>query len=327
MAQLNRDIQKFIDRLMKDSGPYLNLTPCFDDYIKHFQRLTTEEEERQQKNNNNNISTTYSMTSITGGFGTSTGAVTTSKAAADTEPKITFSFGAKAATTPFTTTAPKASTDCNSNVGPSAGFNFGVPANTVSNSLNSNSSSSGAKDANSPVKFTFGAPPSTSQAASSSASSPVKSVFRYSSAVFGAPTSSTASTEPPVTFKFGSTLTAGSGDKTAEKATTSKPVFAFNAKTGFEFGSTISASNSAIPATTAVQDDNDDEEEAPPKVEVTHEEEGSLYMKKVAIRSGVYKKTPVHLYDYSMHIITPTNSDYIRTSEYTTSIIRVLGLG
>ncbi|OQR71661.1 nuclear pore complex protein Nup50-like [Tropilaelaps mercedesae] len=287
VAQLNRDILKFITRLM-DTGPYLNLTPCFDDYIKHFQRLTSEEEERQRKNNNNNnISTSTMASSVlsSGGFG-SPGSGLTSCKATEAEPKAVFCFGSNS--TPKSTDLKTTDT--------SSTFMFGPLATSGAG----NSLQGSAQDAGAPAKFTFGATSQTAPSSSSSTSTEAigntlfGSISATSTEIPSSAVSVEKKTDSAVTLKFGATSTTAAADKGGTVAgTPTKPIFSFNSATGFSFGATSAsvgtASNMTASTTATTQDANEEEEdEAPPKVDVAPvEEEGSLYTKKVKL---FYKK-------------------------------------
>ncbi|XP_003747574.1 nuclear pore complex protein Nup50 [Galendromus occidentalis] len=255
VAKLNKDILDCITRLM-GNGAYINLTPCFEDYMKHFQRLTEEEEERQRKNNNNGTASNNVLVPTPAGTSIAEPSPTKSQTEA---PKQTFSFQTQGAskTTMF---GGNATTSL---------FNFDTTPKSASPENNSKPEFQFAKPVDPGKKFSFGLSSTSGKADGESEDPAASPIPAAKSLPFGAPPTSASTSGNPQT-----------------KA----PLFSFGLGTtptsGFQgFGTTgIQAPASASQATA----NHEDEEDQPPKVEIAPVEvEGSLYSKKVKL---YYKK-------------------------------------
>lgn len=271
VAQLNKEIITCITKFIERSGHYVNLTPSFEDYIMHFEKLTREEDERQKKNNNEGGRKPNPFAEFSFGKpgvfkvpeqiqGKSAVTETPSE-----RPRATFSFGTLTAAS---STAQKPST-------------FGGASTAASKLPGSPSVLAPATPAST---FVFSAPPAAAKLPSFAsiptvAASASTFVFGSASSTRKDPESSAGSPKfisglPPAPNSDASTFSFGG-------PTTSTP------NVGFKFGvSAVTSSTSAFPVPSQGGDDED--EDAPPKVDVAPvEEDGSLYTKKVKL---FYKK-------------------------------------
>lgn len=254
-----------------DNGAYLNLTPCFEDYMKHFQRLTREEEDRQRKNNNNNSNSNNNNNNSNNGTaspsvvlpmsaGNSIPEADSGVAKQSAEPpKQTFSFGSSVAN----------KTSTFGGTSSSSLFKFDSAPKATTPESNSKPEFQFAKRVEPAKKFTFGL------STASTASTPEAAPGSTATSLFGIPVPTGAQSQG---FSFG--LLSSSSSSTSVSASASS----------FQSGFGVNTSQTSAAGAGGSQTANDDdcEEDQPPKVDIAPvEEEGSLYTKKVKL---YYKK-------------------------------------
>lgn len=261
-----------------DNGAYLNLTPCFEDYMKHFQRLTQEEEDRQRKNNNGTASPGFSMPMSTG---SSIPESSPSRTPAEASKQL-FTFDSQGAnkTSMFAGNAS------------SSLFKLDPPVKTTNTENNSKPEFQFAKPFVPNKSFSFGvsspAPKSDQRNDTANSSKPEFQFAKPFSKPDGESETSAAKTTSPAQSPFGlqfsSPFTPGTPSTGAQPFSfglSSTPASSFQ---GFGGNSTPQLPAAGGSQTTK----DDDDEDQPPKVDIAPvENEGSLYTKKVKL---YYKK-------------------------------------